>query len=126
VAFYLSKAIQLVDRQIKFVEEQILHMQTAVSCPHQQKKRNVKWTGSLVDLVELGYALEAVDCINDGKITLTELFVVLSEVFDIDIKDFSRTFKDIKTRYDRTKFLDELKQAMLLKLKVEDEKPPRK
>jgi len=94
---------------------------------HESHKK-IKWTGNLVYFVELVYALEAAGYINDGKATLSELFHVLCEVFDIEVKDFSRTFRDIKNRAkgDRTKIFDELKQALLRKLKVEDEKPPRK
>ena len=75
--------------------------------------------------MELIYALHAVGYANGGKVTLTELFKEMGEVFDIEVKEFSRTFKDIKNRVkgDRTKFLDELKQELLRKMEKADENP---
>jgi hypothetical protein len=81
-----------------------------------------------VDYVELNYALHAFGYANGGEISITELFKEMGEVFDIEIKDFSRTFIDIKNRVkgDRTRFLDELKRVLLRKIDEADEKPPKK
>ena len=95
-------------------------------CPFKNKISKLKWTGSSVDFVELIYALHAVGYINNGKATLTELFDSLSGVIENEAKFFSRTFSDIKKRYDRTKFLDELKRVLLQKLKEADNMPSRK
>ena len=116
---FLRKAIKLVDCQIDFVEKQILANQNAVNCPYKHKISKLKWTGEIVDLVELGYALEAVGYINDGKATLTELFDVLGEIFDTEVKNFSRTFIDIKNRVkdDGTFLVEDLKRALPYHLK---------
>jgi len=75
--------------------------------------------------VELIYALDAVGYVNGGKATLTGLFNTLGDVFDIEVKHFSRTFTDIKKRVkgDRTFFLDKLKQVLVQKLEKADENP---
>ena len=46
----------------------------------------------------------------------------------IDLKDFSRTFTDIKnrTKGDRTLFMNKLKHALTIKMEKADEKPSRK
>ncbi len=45
------------------------------------------WTGKATDLVELLYALDTCDCINDGEIGVEELADVLSEIFGVEIKN---------------------------------------
>jgi len=128
VATYLDKAIYLIDRQIKFVEEQILTMYKAIHCPYKKKTDKLKWTGNIVDFVELGYALEAVGYVNNGKATLTELFDVLGEIFDVEVKKFSRTFIDVKNRVrgDGTYLMDDMKRALKQKIEAADAKPTRK
>jgi len=88
----------------------------------------LKWTGSNVDWVELVYALHAVGYANDGKVSLTELFQEMGEVFDIEVKEFSRAFTNIKnrTKGDRTKFIDALKRELLRKIDEADDKNTKK
>ena len=127
MADFLTKAICIVDEQVRFVEEQILISQKAANCSYHQKKEKLKWTGAVVSFVELCYALEAVGCINAGSITLKKMFDVLSDIFDIEVKEFSRTFIDVKNRVkDRTSFLDELKRALIERIEKAEEKPSRK
>ncbi|KAA6321098.1 hypothetical protein EZS27_029212 [termite gut metagenome] len=104
---YLDKAILLVETQFEFINRK-----QAIS----SSAKKLKWLGTYVDLVELGYALHATGIF--GSISLKRLFRVLGEVFDIDTKNFSRTFTDIKNRTtgDRTKFLNTLKENLLRKL----------
>jgi len=83
---------------------------------------NLKWTGNNVDFVELIYALQAIGYINDGKITLKELFDTMGEILNFEVKDYSRTFRDVRNRGDRTKLLDEMKQVMLQKMDKFDER----
>ena len=90
--------------------------------------RKLKWTGSIVDFVELIYALHAGGYANDGKISLKELFKEMGDFFDFEVNEYSNYFMNIKNRSkgDRTKFLDELKTALLQKMEKSDENPSRK
>jgi hypothetical protein len=133
VAAFLQKAIVFVDMQIVWIERQLLTEQNAVNCPvaQQLQTRNavkIKWTGNIVDWVELIYSLHEVDSFNSGKIYLRELFGIMGEVFDFEVKEFSNYFMNIKNRTDghRTKFLDRLKETLLKKMEDTDRKPPRK
>ena len=85
----------------------------------------LKWEGNIIDLVELIYSIHATGYTNTS---LKSLFTVIGDVFDVELKDFYRVFKDIKNRVkgDRTKFLDELKHGLLHKMEKADEKPSRK
>jgi hypothetical protein len=131
VPVYLKKSIELVDVQIGFVEKQIWAEQTVENCPFLQKKQSSKklqWTGSIVEWVELVYALYAVKRINNGKISLKELFQQMGEIFDFEVKEFANYFMNIKNRTDwhRTKFTDLLKDAVLGRMDAADRKPSRK
>jgi hypothetical protein len=88
----------------------------------------LKWTGLIIDFVELFYAAHASGNINKGKVSLKKMFAVVCEVFDVDVKDFYQRFSAIKIRVkgDRTKFLDELKQVLVEKLEKADNKPSKK
>jgi hypothetical protein len=116
---------------MEFVRWQMQMETAAQSCPfsHQSTKYGkLKWTGSIVEWVELMYALYTVKRINDGKITLKELFQQMGEVFDFDVKEFANYFMNIKNRTDgrRTKFTDLLKDAVLERMAEADRKPSRK
>jgi hypothetical protein len=94
----------------------------------QTKYSRLKWTGSVIEWVELIYALYAVNRINNGEITLKKLFGQMGEIFDFDVKEFANYFMNIKNRTDarRTKFMDLLKNAVLGRMEDADRKPPRK
>jgi hypothetical protein len=131
VSVYLKKSIELVDLQIGFAKKQIWAERTAQNCPFLQKNQSSKklqWTGSVVEWVELIYALYAVKRINDGKISLRELFRQTGEIFDFEVKEFASYFMNIKNRTDghRTKFTDLLRDAVLGRMTDADRKPPRK
>ncbi|MDR3219984.1 MAG: RteC domain-containing protein [Dysgonamonadaceae bacterium] len=88
----------------------------------------LKWTGSIVEWVELIYALYIVKRINSGKISLKELFQQMGEIFDFEVKEFANYFMNIKNRKDgqRTKFTDLLRNALLERMTDSDRKPSRK
>jgi hypothetical protein len=125
---YLQKAITLVDTQIEWVRRQILSELNTVNCPLNTKTSKLKWTGSIVEWVELVYSLHAVGSINDGKVTLKELFTTMGNLFDIEVTVFSNYFRNIKNKTDekRTEFLNKLINALLQKMETSDEKPSRK
>jgi hypothetical protein len=81
---HLQKAIGIVDRQMEFVRWQMQTETTAQSCLFSRqspKHGKLKWTDSVVEWVELIYALYSVKRISNGKITLKELFGQMDEIF---------------------------------------------
>jgi hypothetical protein len=72
--------------------------------------------------------LYAAGKINDGNTSLKELFGQMGEIFDVNVKEFSNYFMNIKNREDgnRTKFMDLLKDAVLERMEDADRKPSRK
>ena len=123
---YIKKALSLIETQKEFVCRMIEAEHSTRNCRLQKQTvaKKLKWTDGLVEFVELLYALHRLGCFNKGKITLTSLFGTLGSIFDFEVKNFSRTFTDIKNRSkgECTVFIDSMKEAILQKIKDDDEK----
>jgi hypothetical protein len=118
-SLFLTKTILLIETQIDFVFREIQQQM-----PHNK----LKWTGSIIEWVELIYALRFVKRINSGKISLKELFQQMGEIFDFEVKEFANYFMNIKNRTNgsRTKFMDLMKDVLLGLMNDADRKPSRK
>jgi hypothetical protein len=121
----LEKAIWIINEQLDFVKRYICcgKQRQCVVGGHKKTAISPKWTGLYVELVELVYALYKAGSLNDGSLSLKDLFAVFGELFGIEVKNFSRTFTDIKnrTKGDRTIYLDKLKSSLLQQLSEADE-----
>lgn len=83
-----------------------------------QQKSPYTWSASKTDCVELIYALHLTQSINKGNIELKELATLFEKQFNIQIDDLYKMFLQIKERkINPTKFIDNLKQALLEKLR---------
>jgi len=90
---------------------------TATPLPKTQK-----WTGSKVALVELIYALHTEGVFNNGASELKEVTTFFESVLDVDLGQFNRTFLEIRSRKsERTKFLNTLKEKLILRMNDADE-----
>ena len=76
--------------------------------------KKFRWTGKVVDLVELLYALDTCDCINNGEIGVEELADAFSDIFGVEIKNCYNVYMNMKRRKDdsRTCFLDGLLEKL--------------
>lgn len=76
--------------------------------------KKFRWTGKVVDLVELLYALDTCDCIDNGEIGVEELADAFSDIFGVEIKNCYNVYMNMKRRKDdsRTYFLDELREKL--------------
>ena len=83
--------------------------------------KDLPWTASKTDLIELVYALNASRAIGNGTSGIKNMIEVFSEIFDIDLGNHCKTFTQIKDRQkDPTKFLDKLKINLIQKIESED------
>ena len=84
--------------------------------PHVCKRR---WTGAVVEIVELIYALHEMKRIDDGEIAMNELFGIR-----LDARNLYDAYTDIKRRKgdSRTYFLDKLRERLNLRMQCDDEK----
>ena len=64
----------------------------------QSPKAEVKWTGDIVNLVELVYGLVEMGCVNDGNVSIEKLGNALFGLFGLEPKPYSRAYTTIKRR----------------------------
>lgn len=84
--------------------------------------KSQKWTGSKVELIELIYALHTEGAINNGTSGLKEIASFFEYTFSIDLGQFNRVFLEIRNRKsDRTKFLNTLKNKLIIRMDDADE-----
>ena len=90
-------------------------------------KGSYQWTGTVVELVELIYALCEVKCINNGEVPITELATFFGTLLGVDLRECYGTYADIKHRKNanRTYFLDKMSKE-LNKRMVRDEDKEKK
>lgn len=85
-----------------------------------------RWTGSLVELVEIIYALDETGCINDGQNDIKDLAALFGSLFGMEIKvrNCYDAYLDMKRRKheSRTFFLDKLRERLNLRMQRDDEK----
>lgn len=85
-----------------------------------------RWTGTLVEMVELIYGLQEMRCIDDGDTPINELFAFFGLQFGLEIKvrNCYDTYLDIKRRKNdsRTYFLDKMRERLNLRMQRDDEK----
>ena len=79
-----------------------------------RKSRVLRWTGESINLVELGYGLFDTGQFNNGQAGIGEIFSWLEENLQISIGIPARRFVEIsrRKRLSRTKFLDQLRDAV--------------
>ena len=104
------------------------------SIPSKDEKKNdtpaeappMRWTGSTVDLIELLYGLDTLECINGGEIGMGELLAFFSRIFGLDIKDSQcyNTYAAIKGRKNdsRTYFFDKVSEKLNLRMRQDEER----
>ena len=85
-----------------------------------------RWTGTLVESVELIYGLQELRCIDDGETAINELIAFFGRIFGLDIKDRNcyNAYLDMKRRKNdsRTYFLDKMRERLNLRMQRDDEK----
>lgn len=52
-----------------------------------------RWTGTLVELVELIYGMQEMRCIDDGEVPINKLFAFFDELFGMEINTLGYTFR---------------------------------
>ena len=118
-----------VRKALAFVRKMLKHL----SLPHSQvpplssiPSKDERWTGSTVDLIELLYGLDTLECINGGEIGMGELLAFFSRIFGLDIKDSQcyNTYAAIKGRKNdsRTYFFDKVSEKLNLRMKQDEER----
>lgn len=87
-------------------------------------KGSYQWTGSVVELVELIYALDSVKCVNNGEVPITELATFFGTLFGVDLRECYGTYTDMKRRKNenRTYFLNKMSKELNKRMERDDDK----
>lgn len=84
------------------------------------------WTGSLAELVELIYGLDAMKLVNEGETGIKELLDGFCKVFGMEIKESQcyNTYADIKRRKNdsRTYFFDKAAEKLNRRMQEDEER----
>lgn len=108
----IAKAVSLVEDAQKMVGEIPLSEMKAVRANDAQ----LKWTGDIVNLVELVYGLVEMGCVNEGNVPIEKLGNALFGLFGLEPKPYSRAYTTIKRRVKsdggRTYFLTEMRRML--------------
>lgn len=82
---------------------------------------NFQWTASKTDLIELIYALKTSGAINGGDTQIKQLTQLFSNVFNIDLGNYYKTYNEIRNRSDnQTKFLNKLSKNLTHKFVLDE------
>lgn len=122
-ACYARKAVSFIRRMLKYIQTQV----PPLSIPKSDVQSvPFRWTGSLVELVEIIYALNEIGCINDGCRDIKELTAFFGSLLGLEIKHSHcyNAYSDMKRRKSesRTYFLDKLRERLNLRMQRDDAK----
>jgi hypothetical protein len=105
----------------KYIEDELAKLKRLfgkqISLPFRQNRPSLEWTGKIVGMVELGYALDSLKIINYGKADVNDIILALAQAFNKKVVKPYRIFSDILGRKkEKTILLDDLKQALLKRI----------
>lgn len=86
----------------------------------------MNWTGDTIDLAEVGLGFYHTGKLNNGTAGLGEIFRWLEEKFHVNIGVPAKRFAELRKRkrLSRTRFLNEMRDSLNLKMENEDEYVP--
>lgn len=109
---YINTELELLRRYDRIRD---LHTKT----PH-------RWTGTIVELVELIYGLQELHCIDEGEAPINEMIAFFNSSFGLEVKESHcyNAYADMKRRKNdsRTYFLDKMRERLNLRMQRDEEK----
>ena len=120
---YLTAQIIAYDQLKEYLKSELVNLKklnTNFNIHNQIQNTNFSWTDSKSSLVELIYALYESNSINHGNCDLKEIISFFETGFNVELKNASRTYIEIKQRSIPTKYLDHLKESLIRKIQTED------
>ncbi|HTI58999.1 RteC domain-containing protein [Mucilaginibacter sp.] len=101
------------------------HLINLLYSPGQTAKpemgHDMRWTGDVINLVELIYGLNLTGQVNHGNVSLNEMVRWAENLFDVKIGIIQRRFAEIQSRkrIASTRFLDQMRESV--HQKIEDQ-----
>lgn len=108
---YIRKAVSFTERAIRHVVE---HEEVYLKSNSEIPAKIRKWTGKIVELVEIIYGIDTKKSVENGELTTCELADYIGRMFGVELKDCYSAYVDMKRRKNnsRTYFLDELSRLL--------------
>jgi hypothetical protein len=88
----------------------------------------MRWSGDKTNLVELGYALYYSLQVNDGDITVTDIFNLLGFIFQVNLERHHQVYSEIRMRKNvsKTRFIDHMRSVLQHAIEEGDAYRPQK
>ena len=123
---YTYKALLLVRHTLELLKKQVppLTSTFSLSSGEAVPPTTFRWTGNTVDLIEIIYGLDEMECINNGDIPIGELASFFYALLGVEAKECYRFYTDIKHRKNesRTYFLDKMRERLNGRMQQDDER----
>ncbi len=118
---YMVAKIKANDRLEVYLKTELEVLLKKTSNPYWLQTSNLsnnlfQWTDSKTALVELIYAICASGSLNHGQCEIRGLTAFFEQIFNVRLTDTYRTYLEIKVRSTPTKYIDNLKAALLRKM----------
>lgn len=105
-------------------ELKLLRRYDRIRDPHTKTPH--RWTGTIVELVELIYGLQELRCIDEGEAPINELIAFFNSSFGLEVKESHcyNAYADMKRRKNdsRTYFFDKMRERLNLRMQRDEEK----
>lgn len=80
-------------------------------------ENSLTWTGTKTALIELIYALQGAEVINNGKTDIKQIATAFGSLFNISLGNYYRLFQEIRLRKNgRTNFIDQMREKLTQRL----------
>ena len=118
---YLFAKFKAFEQLQAYIAERIAKL-TAIQGQPGRLVKPFRWTGEIVNLIELGHAVYLNGQINNGKLGIVEFFEGLGEFFGVNLGIPKKGFDDLKKRkrLSKTHFTDKMRDALVRKMDDED------
>lgn len=104
------------ERVLKFISEKMKSIKEEGKGNATRPIPTLTWTASKSALIELAYAFHSTSVLNNGNIDVKSIILLFEQIFNSDLGNFYRTFQNIRIRDNRTAFLDELKDKLMIRM----------
>ena len=134
-ALFVRKALSFIRKMQKHIPSnrpQVSPLSTTIHSECEKRNKDtgnipaMRWTGSMAELVELIYGLDAMKLVNEGETGIKELLDGFCKVFGMEIKESQcyNTYADIKRRKNdsRTYFFDKAAEKLNRRMQEDEER----
>ncbi len=101
----------------QMVKEHLNALIQKIDSQSQGQQSPLNWTGTKASLIELIYALQSVDAVNNGKADIKQIASSFENLFNVRLGNYYRQFQEIRLRKGgKTNFLDDMKEKLVQRL----------